>query len=45
MIDGVAMKDKRIIIPAELQLQALQQLHNNYMGIEKTKLSARESIS
>ena len=44
IIDGVAMKDKWFIIPAEIQCQALQQLQSNSMGIGNTGLLAQESI-
>ena len=43
-IDGVAMKGRCIIIPAELKQQVLDQLHPNHMGIEKTKLITHESV-
>ena len=43
MIDGVAMKGKRIIISAELQLQALGQLHCKNVAKGKTRLLAKES--
>ena len=32
IIDGVAMKGKQIIIPFSLQMQILDQLHNNHRG-------------
>ena len=38
VIDSVVMKGRCIIIPQDLKLQVLDQLHLNYMGIEKTKL-------
>ena len=45
MIDGVAMKGKRIIIiPSQLQKQILSQLHSNHMGIENMRLLTYESI-
>ena len=44
MIDGIGMKDKRIIIPFLLQRQILQQLSSNPMGIEKMILLAHESV-
>ena len=34
MIDSLAMKGKRIIIPAELQ-QVLEQLYSSHVGLEK----------
>ena len=47
VIDGVIMKGRCIIIPKPqqaLKQQALDQLHVNHMGIEKTKLLACKSI-
>ena len=35
MIDGITMRGKRIIVPFQLQKHILQQMHINYMGIEK----------
>ena len=40
----MAMKSKKIIMPAELQQQTLDQLHNNHMGIQKARFLVRESI-
>ena len=44
VIDDIVIKGGRITVPALLQQRTLQQLHINHMGIEKTKLLARESI-
>ena len=44
VIDGVIMKGRSVIIPDILKTQALDHLHINHMGIEKTKLLACESI-
>ena len=44
VIDGVVINGKCIVILKALQQQALKQLHINYMGIEKTKLLACESV-
>ena len=44
VIDGVVMKGRHIIIPTSLKQQVLDQLHTNYMGIEKTKLLTCKSI-
>ena len=44
VIDGITMKGRCVIIPEMLKSQALEQLHINHMGIEKTKLPACESI-
>ena len=35
VIDGIIIKGRFIIIPGELQKQALKQLYNNHVGIEK----------
>ena len=46
VINGVVMKGRCIIIPAELKQQVLDQLHLNHMGIKKktTKLLTHESV-
>ena len=44
MPDRVEMKGKRIIMSVGLQQQALDQLHSNHIGKEKTTPVARESI-
>ena len=44
VIDGVIMKGRRIVIPEAFPEQALQQLHINHMGIDKSKLLTRKSI-
>ena len=44
VIDGVIMKGRCVVIPEVLKQQALDQLHINHMGIEKTQLIACESI-
>ena len=44
VIDGIVMKGRCIIVPEELQKQALEQLHSNHMGIDKTRLQAFKSI-
>ena len=43
-IDSIVMKGRHIIIPKVLKQQALDQLHVNHMGIEKTKLLVCKSI-
>ena len=42
IFDGIAMKGKRIIVPALLQDSAMK--HINHMGIEKTRLLACNHI-
>ena len=44
VIDGLVLKGRHIVIPNSLRQQVLSQLHTNYMGIEKTKLLAHESV-
>ena len=44
MIDGVILRVRHVVIPESFQKQALDQLHLNHMGIEKTKPLAYESI-
>ena len=44
MIDGTAMKSKRIIIPSSLQRIILEQLYSNHVGIDKMGCLASESM-
>ena len=44
IIDGMAMKDKRIVIPESLHNDALKILHRSHMGIVKTKERASTSM-
>ena len=44
MIDGFAVKGKRVIIPFHLQRQILQQLHNNHISIEKSRFLVHASV-
>ena len=44
VIDGIILKGRHVVIPEPFKKQALNQLHLNQMGIEKTKLLAGESI-
>ena len=44
IIDGMLMKDKRIVIPEGLPEQALENLHRSDMGIVKTKERASTSM-
>ena len=44
IIDGMVMKDKRIVIPEGLCEQALENLHRLHMGIVKTKERASTSM-
>ena len=44
IIDGMIMKDKRIVIPASLCELALENLHRSHMGIVKMKERASTSM-
>ena len=44
VIDGIIIKGRHIIRSEVLKAQALDQLHINHRGIEKTKLLVCESI-
>ena len=37
MINDIAMTGKRIILHVQLQIEILEQMHSNHMGIEKMK--------
>ena len=45
VIDWIAMKNKSIIVHASLQNKALNQMHLNHMGIEKTYLLVCQYIN
>ena len=42
--DGLLMKDNRIVIPQDLRLEVLQQLHTDHHGLVKCKERARTSV-
>ena len=44
VIDGVVMRGRQIVVPAELKQQVLDQFHLNHMGIKKTKLLMHELV-
>ena len=44
IIDGMVLKDKRIVIPAGLHEQVLENLHRSHMGIVKMKERASTSM-
>ena len=44
IINGVIFKSDRVVISKKLKSEMLKQLHIPHMGIEKTKLRARESM-
>lgn len=42
--NGLILKGQQIIIPASQQREILKQLHTAHLGIEKTKLLARDTV-
>ena len=44
VIGGVILKGRHVVIPDALERQALEQLHFNHMGIQKSNLLVCESI-
>ena len=44
IINGIIFKSDRVVIPKKLRSEMLKKLHIPHMGIEKTKLRARESM-
>ena len=44
MINGILFKDERLIISASTRKKVLQQLHQAYMEMERTKWRARATI-
>ena len=44
IIDGITIKDERIITPVSLYGKVWNQMHMNHMGIEKSRLLACEFI-
>ena len=44
VIDRIIVEGRCIVVPEVLQKHALQQLHINHMGIEKTKLLVHDSL-
>ena len=43
-IDGIVLKDQRILIPLSMRKKILEKLHQGHQGIEKTKRRARETV-
>ena len=43
-VDGIVMKNERIVIPEVLQPEILRYLHVGHFGIEKTKARARTVV-
>lgn len=41
-LDGIVLKDRRMVIPALLRTDYIKRLHSGHMGIEKTKKLARQ---
>ena len=44
VINGIIFKGERIVIPMKMRTDILKKLHQSHMGIEKTKLRARETV-
>ena len=44
ILDGVLLKDHRVIIPQNMREVVLSQLHEGHLGISKCKLRARNSV-
>ena len=44
IVNGLLMRNSRIIIPASLQQQVLQQIHRGHLGLVKCRLRARQSV-
>ena len=42
MINGIAMKGRRIMLPFLLQIQIMEKLYRNNIGIKKMRLLVRE---
>ena len=42
--DGVLFKGKQVMIPERMRGTILSQLHKGHQGVEKTRMSARESV-
>ncbi len=44
VLDGIIMKGHQVVIPRSIQHDILQQLHACHMGMEKTKLRAKDTV-
>ena len=44
MIDGLILKGKTIIVPQALRKDNLAQIHEGHLGIERSKLRARDLV-
>uniref|UniRef100_A0A0S7ESR5 Gypsy retrotransposon integrase-like protein 1 n=1 Tax=Poeciliopsis prolifica TaxID=188132 RepID=A0A0S7ESR5_9TELE len=44
VVNGLLLKNNRIVIPQELRQEILQRIHEGHLGIEKCKRRARESV-
>lgn len=42
--DGVLFKGRQIVVPASMQRDILEQLHNGHQGVEKTRRLARDCV-
>lgn len=44
VVDGLLLKQNRIVIPNELRQDILQKIHEGHLGVEKCKRRARETV-
>jgi len=44
VIDGILLKDNRLVIPSAWRKDVLQKLHLSHCGIEKSKANARMTV-
>ena len=42
--DGIILKGQQVVIPASMKQDILRQLHTAHLGIEKTKLLAKDTV-
>jgi len=43
-VDGVILKNERIVVPSSMRKEMLQRIHQGHMGIEKSKRRARDVL-
>ena len=44
VVDGMLLKQERIVIPKALRVEMLKRIHEGHLGMEKCKRRARESV-
>ena len=44
IVDGLLVKDSRIVIPTDMRHACLETLHTPHLGLQKTLLRARSSV-